>query len=79
MPQRPLINANYMNSDSNQERNIARVHASLTEIHTLIATLEAQIRSGRFPSPLEIRTTEFAMPKALSPDLDEDMFLVDRY
>jgi hypothetical protein len=67
-----------MNSDSDQERNIARVHESLIEIYTLMATLEAQIRSGRFPSQLEIRTAEFAMPKAFSPDMEEDLFLVDR-
>lgn len=68
-----------MNSDSNQQRNIARVHESLTEIHTLMAALEAQIKSGLFPAQLEIKTIEFSMPKALMPDVEEEYALADRF
>ncbi len=68
-----------MNSDSNQQRNIARVHESLTEIHILMAALEAQIKSGLFPAQLEIKAVEFSMPKTLAPDMEGEPVLADRF
>lgn len=57
-----------MNSDSDQQSNTPRVDASLAEIHTLIAMLEAQLKSGLYPRRLDIKADENPMPKAFAFD-----------
>lgn len=64
-----------MNSNSNQQSNTARIDASLTETHTLISALKAQLKSGRIPTRLDIQAVETPMPKMLAGDREESDFL----
>lgn len=67
-----------MNSDADQPSNTSRIDASLAEIHTLIAALEAQLRLGGSSAHLEINAVERSMPKSFSSDREESTFLVER-
>ncbi len=66
-----------MTSNSGQPSNTPKIDASLAEIHSLIATLEAQLKSGIRPTCLDITADESSMPKVFAPDREESAFLVD--
>lgn len=67
-----------MNSDSNQQSNTPKIDASLAEIYTLISALEAQLKSGYSPALLDIKTVEAPMPKMMSSEREEPVFMVER-
>jgi hypothetical protein len=55
-----------MNCDSDPQSNMARMNASLADIHILISALEAQLKLGLSPDRLEVRAVEDSMPKSFS-------------
>jgi hypothetical protein len=68
-----------MISDSNQNRNAARIEASQADIHTLIATLEAQLKAGVPPTALGIQADQGSMPKTFALDREDSRVMDYEY
>jgi len=66
-----------MNSNLDQQSNVAMVHQSLNELRELFSALEAQSKLGLLIEPLELKPIDVICPAAQLPFLDDDYFQVD--
>jgi hypothetical protein len=66
-----------MNSDLDQQSNVAMIHQSLNELRELFSALEAQSKLGLLMEPLEMEPIEVISPAAQLPFLDDGYFQAD--
>lgn len=66
-----------MNSDLDQQSNVAMVHQSLNELRELFSTLEAQSKLGLLIEPLKMEPIDVICPAAQLPFLDDGYFRID--
>ncbi|HEY9885017.1 MAG TPA: hypothetical protein V6C98_15535 [Thermosynechococcaceae cyanobacterium] len=66
-----------MNSNLDQQSNVAMVHQSLNELRELFSALEVQSKLGLLIEPLELEPIDVICPAAQLPFLDDGYFQVD--